>query len=72
MSIPRNKELMRIYKYLEMIEHSGSGIPRILQIDSKDSFKFTDNFLRMTFESIAGGQVGGTIKKLAMYQLMVE
>jgi ATP-dependent DNA helicase RecG len=48
-SIPMNKELMRIYKDLDMVEHLGSGIPRILKTYSKDCFKFTTNFLRMSF-----------------------
>ena len=30
-SIPRNKELMRIFKDLELVEQLGSGVPRILQ-----------------------------------------
>lgn len=51
-SIPRNKEIMRIYKDLEMVEHLGSGIPRILQSYSRDNFKFTANFLRMSFKSV--------------------
>lgn len=46
-SIPRNKELMRIYKDLDLVEQLGSGIPRILESYSKDSFRFSDNFLRM-------------------------
>jgi predicted HTH transcriptional regulator len=30
-SNPRNKELMRVFRDLEMVEHLGSGIPRILK-----------------------------------------
>ncbi|MEA1787079.1 ATP-binding protein [Arenibacter sp. GZD96] len=30
-SIPRNKELMRVYKDLELVEQLDSGVPRILQ-----------------------------------------
>ena len=48
-SIPRNKELMRIYRDLELVESLGSGIPRILHAYGKDSFRFTDNFIRITF-----------------------
>ena len=48
-SIPRNKELMRIYRDLELVESLGSGIPRILRAYSEDCFKFTDNFIRITF-----------------------
>ena len=52
-SVPRNKEIMRIYKDLNLVEHLGSGVPRILETYSKDCFKFSANFLRMTFPSAA-------------------
>lgn len=48
-SIPRNKELMRIYRDLELVESLGSGIPRILKAYGEECFKFTDNFIRITF-----------------------
>lgn len=50
-SIPRNKELMRVFKDLDLVEQLGSGIPRILASYDKDCFHFSDNFLRMTFPS---------------------
>ena len=46
-SIPRNKELMRIYRDVELVESLGSGIPRILRAYGEDCFKFTDNFIRI-------------------------
>lgn len=48
-SIPRNKELMRIYRDVELVESLGSGIPRILRAYGEDCFKFTDNFIRIIF-----------------------
>tara|TARA_R110002051_G_scaffold15064_2_gene47624 strand:- start:20037 stop:21344 length:1308 start_codon:yes stop_codon:yes gene_type:complete len=48
-SIPRNKELMRVYRDLELVEQLGSGVPRILESYGKDCFRFMDNFTRMTF-----------------------
>lgn len=48
-SIPRNKELMRVFRVLDLVEHLGSGVPRILRSYGKDCFKFTVNFLRMRF-----------------------
>lgn len=48
-SIPRNKELMRIYRDVELVESLGSGIPRILRAYGEECFKFTDNFIRITF-----------------------
>ena len=44
-SVPRNKELMRIYKDLDLVEQLGSGIPRILESYGKECFHFSDNFL---------------------------
>ena len=48
-SLPRNKELMRVFRDLDLVEHLGSGVPRILGSYRKECFKFTENFLRMTF-----------------------
>lgn len=48
-SIPRNKELMRIYRDLELVESLGSGVPRIVRAYGKECFKFMDNFTRMIF-----------------------
>ena len=47
-SIPRNKELIRIYRDVELVESLGSDIPRILRAYGEDCFKFTDNFIRIT------------------------
>ncbi len=50
------------------MEQLGSGIPRILEHYGKESFQFTEFFLRMTFvkgiieeESETGGPIGGLI-----------
>ncbi|WP_052300879.1 ATP-binding protein [Methanoplanus limicola] len=48
-SNPRNQELMRIFKDLDMVEQLGSGMPRILKAYPKECFRFTQNFLRITF-----------------------
>ena len=48
-SVPRNKELMRVFRDLDMVEHLGSGVPRILRSYGKECFNFTENFMRMTF-----------------------
>ena len=73
-SVPRNKELMRIFKDLDLVEQLGSGIPRILEHYGKESFNFSENFLRMTFvtkepttkvddklDNEEGGLIGGLI-----------
>ena len=56
-SIPRNKELMRIYRDVELVESLGSGIPRILRAYGEDCFKFTDNFIRITLPITSNAQI---------------
>ncbi len=48
-SVPRNQELMRIYKDLNYVEQLGSGIQRILRAYDRDSFEFSTNFLRIIY-----------------------
>ena len=48
-SAPRNRELMRIFRDVQLVEHIGSGIPRILKKYDRSIFNFTTNFLRVTF-----------------------
>lgn len=48
-SAPRNKEIMRVFRDLEIVEHLGSGIPRILEAYGKDSFQISRNFFRLVF-----------------------
>ena len=46
-SVPQNKELMRVFKDLDMVEHMGSGIPRILECYPESIYQFTNNFIRV-------------------------
>lgn len=48
-SIPRNKELMRVFKDMEMVEYLGSGIPRILKSYNESNFEFGQNYIRVIF-----------------------
>lgn len=48
-STPRNRELMRVFKDVQLVEHIGSGIPRILKKYDRSIFNFTTNFLRVVF-----------------------
>lgn len=50
-SVPRNKELMRVFKDVDLVEQLGSGIPRIQETYGKECFQFSANFLRMVFQS---------------------
>jgi predicted HTH transcriptional regulator len=51
-SVPRNKEIMRIYKDLDLVEQLGSGVPRIIQVYNENCFYFSENFIRMIFPTI--------------------
>lgn len=48
-SIPRNKELMRVFKDLGFVEQLGSGVPRMLKSYGRECFHFMPNFLRSAF-----------------------
>lgn len=53
-SIPRNKELMRVFRDLDMVEQMDSGIGRILQAYPKSIYRFTSNFIRITLPYAEG------------------
>jgi predicted HTH transcriptional regulator len=46
-SVPKNKELMRVFRDLEMVEQLGSGVPRILAHYPPSSYMFTAHFIRL-------------------------
>lgn len=48
-SLPKNKELMKVFNDLDLVEQMGTGIIRILQSYNKESFEFFPNFIRVTF-----------------------
>ncbi|NOR44724.1 MAG: transcriptional regulator, partial [Candidatus Delongbacteria bacterium] len=48
-SMPRNRELMRIFRDLEFVEHLGSGMNRILKTYDRSIFKLSENFLEIIF-----------------------
>lgn len=48
-SMPRNRELMRVFKDLELVEQLGIGMSRILRAYDESVFTIEDNFLIVTF-----------------------
>jgi predicted HTH transcriptional regulator len=50
LSSPRNKEIMRVFKDLGIVEHLGSGIPRIMEKYDIIPFEITDNFIKIVFK----------------------
>ena len=53
-SMPRNRELMRVYRDLDFVEQLGSGMNRILSAYSQDVFKISENFLEVCFPFTEG------------------
>lgn len=67
-SMPRNRELMRVYRDLRLVEQLGSGIHRILKAYDKSIFKMSANFLEISFpfekdyeSNQVGNQVGNQV-----------
>ena len=48
-SMPRNRELMRVFKDVDLVEQLGSGMSRIMEVYDQSIFTFEDNFLIVTF-----------------------
>lgn len=68
-SMPRNRELMRVFKDLGLVEQLGSGMSRILQSYDRSIFEISDHFIKVVFpfslsaydENIANGDNNGDI-----------
>lgn len=48
-SMPRNRELMRVFRDLELVEHLGSGMHRILNAYNRSIFHLSENFIEIVF-----------------------
>ena len=48
-SKPRNRELMRVFKDVGLVEQLGSGMERILSAYDRSIFEFSKNFMKVTF-----------------------
>jgi predicted HTH transcriptional regulator len=48
-SMPRNRELMRVFHDLDFVEQLGSGMNRILNAYDKSIFHLSDNFIEIVF-----------------------
>jgi len=53
-SVPQNKELMRVFRDLDMVEQLGSGVPRILEHYPRSVYCFTPNFIRLVLPFAEG------------------
>jgi hypothetical protein len=53
-SMPRNRELIRVFKDVGLVEQLGSGMGRILKVYDPSIFMFEDEFLIVTFPFAEG------------------
>lgn len=47
--MPRNRELMRVFKDVGLVEQLGSGMSRILKYYDKNIFEISDHFIKVIF-----------------------
>lgn len=50
-SLPRNKELMRVFRDVEMVEALGSGMLIILRKYDRNSYEFMPHFIRLKIKA---------------------
>ncbi len=48
-SMPRNRELMRVFKDVGLVEQLGSGMSRILRFYNTDIFEISEHFIKVIF-----------------------
>ena len=71
-SMPRNRELMRVFKDVGLVEQLGSGMSRILQFYDRSIFEISDHFIKVIFpfsmpyekQNIANGDENGDENKI--------
>lgn len=67
--MPRNRELMRVFKDVGLVEQLGSGMSRILKVNDKSVFHISEHFIKVEFpfsmpkdvRNIASGDKNGDI-----------
>lgn len=71
-SMPRNRELMRVFKDVGLVEQLGSGMSRILRYYNKEIFEISEHFIKVSFpffspnenKNIANGDKNGDENKV--------
>ena len=49
-SMPRNRELMRVFRDMELVENFGSSMRRIMQIYGRNAFEISEHFIQTQFK----------------------
>ncbi|MCL1811214.1 MAG: putative DNA binding domain-containing protein [Methanomassiliicoccaceae archaeon] len=69
-SMPRNRELMRVFRDMELVEQIGSGMSRILKAYDRSIFELTPSFTIVTFPFakefiLPNGKINSTLDVLS-------
>lgn len=64
-SMPRNRELMRVFRDMRLVENFGSGLRRILNVYGRYVFRLSDNFVCAEFAFDANATINATINATA-------
>lgn len=59
-SMPRNRELMRAFKDVGLVEQLGSGMSRILKAYDRTVFEISEHFIKVTFPFSSATTENGT------------
>lgn len=60
-SMPRNREIMRVFKDIELVEHLGSGMLRIMKHYDRSNFIITPNFMRVVLPFSTRAELGDVV-----------
>jgi predicted HTH transcriptional regulator len=71
-SVPRNKEIMRVFRGLEIVEHLGSGVPRILKAYGKEAFEIRDSYVRITFHYESAEKSEGSTQETTREKILLS
>ena len=72
-SMPRNRELMRVFRDMELVEQIGSGMSRILKAYDRSIFELSSSFIIVTFQfeeafiqqyDMINGKINGKINSI--------
>lgn len=60
-SMPRNRELMRVFKDAGLVEQLGSGMSRILKAYDRSVFRISEHFIKVVFPFYSDNSISGNI-----------
>ena len=60
-SNPRNKELMRVFRDVDLVESLGTGLQRVLKVYNEENFVFMDNFIRVVIPWLPSNSEDGEV-----------